>query len=171
MGSCSFLPVDCGNKLVQQIRVQLVLPKVNNVNVDLFFVEGHRLVELIITALLQLLPLVLHGLLIEEVLRGAAPVAGLPRLIASLTAEALLFWGAHVPPLVLMIACGVVSAILGDEEDRVDLGDGHGGAGVDALIGFDGPRTLLLLDGVVGRACRREHGLVMMGDADVIKPL
>ena len=114
--------------------VLALLKGLDLVKVDLFFVEGHRLVELIITALLQLLSLVLHGLLIEEVLRGAAPVAGLPRLIASLTAEALLFWGAHVPPLVLMIACGVVSAILGDEEDRVDLGDGHGGAGVDALI-------------------------------------
>ena len=140
------------------------------VKVDFFVEEGHRLVELIITALLQLLPLILHGLFIEEVLRGAAPVAGLSRLITSLTAKALLFWSAHVPPLVLSLAGGVVPAIL-DEEDRVDLGYGHGGAGVDALIGFHGPRAFLFLDGVVGRACRREHGLVMMGDADVIKPL
>ena len=77
--------------------------------------------KLVITAVHPVSSLLSHSsksLLIEKILRGAAPAAVLSRLVAPLATEALTL-GAHSAPLLVPRLGGVVLSLL---KDWVDLG-------------------------------------------------
>ena len=74
--------------------------------------------KLIVTAIHPVSSLLSYELLIEKILRGAAPAAVLSRLVAPLATEALTL-GAHSAPLLVPRLGGVVLSLL---KDWVDLG-------------------------------------------------
>ena len=155
--------------LLLQIVLSLLLG-IDFLKIDLFIQEGHRLVELIITAYKILLSLNLHGLLIKEVLRSAPPIAGLPRLvIASGSTYALLALRAHSsPPFILIFGCDNFLAILNHWED---FRYRKRRTGVHALAGIVNSWAIFLLDRVVCRASWRHHGDLWVDDADIFHSL